>query len=47
LDTIFLHVPHVLKNVKEALLETLTLGAHVTDGGVCGLAERLQLRLKF
>jgi hypothetical protein len=41
------HTLDPLRNVKEARLETLTLGAHVDHDGVCGLVERLQLRLQF
>jgi hypothetical protein len=46
-DTIFHHIPNALGNVKKALLETLAPGTHVTNGGVYGLAERLQLHLQL
>jgi hypothetical protein len=41
MDTIFHHILEVLRNVEGALLETLTMGAHVTNNGVHGLVERL------
>jgi hypothetical protein len=41
MDTIFHRVPDALRNIKEALLETLATSTHITGGGVRGLAERL------
>jgi hypothetical protein len=46
-DVVLHRVPDTLRDVEEALLETLTLGAHVTRGSVYDLTERLQLRLQF
>jgi hypothetical protein len=46
-DTIFHHVPDVLRNIEEALLKMLALRVHVISGSVHGLAERLQLCLQF
>jgi hypothetical protein len=40
-DTVFHRVLDALGDVKETLLETLTLGEHVTSGGVRGLAKCL------
>jgi hypothetical protein len=40
-DAIFHYVPNALRNVKEALLETLTPSAHITNGDVHSLEERL------
>jgi hypothetical protein len=38
-DTIFHHIPKVLGNIEEALLEVLSPSAHVTGGDVRDLAE--------
>jgi hypothetical protein len=47
MNAVLHHTLDPLRNVKEARLETLTLGAHVDHGGVRSLVERLQLRLQF
>jgi hypothetical protein len=46
-DTIFHRVPNALGNIEKALLETLAPRTHVTNGGVRGLVERLQLCLQL
>jgi hypothetical protein len=40
-DAVLHRAPDALGDVEEALLETLTLGAHVDHGGVRGLANHL------